>query len=61
VRTGDNADSREDEVVWTFEPDIVYSALEYLMARVGAEHPDHASDIRNCRAHFDAEGHVDCN
>jgi diguanylate cyclase (GGDEF)-like protein len=29
----------EDEVVWTFEPDIVYSALEYLMARVSAEHP----------------------
>ena len=29
-----------DEVIWTFEPDIVYSALEYLMARVGAEHPD---------------------
>jgi diguanylate cyclase (GGDEF)-like protein len=28
-----------DEVIWTFEPDVVYSALEYLMARVGAEHP----------------------
>lgn len=27
----------EDEVIWTFEPDIVYSALEYLMARVTAE------------------------
>jgi diguanylate cyclase (GGDEF)-like protein len=25
------------QVVWTFEPDIVYSALEYLMARVTAE------------------------
>ena len=25
-------------MVWTFEPDIVYSALEYLMARVTAEH-----------------------
>ena len=31
-----------DEVFWTFEPDIVFSALEYLMARVGAEHPYHA-------------------
>jgi len=30
-----------DEVIWTFEPDIVYSALEYLMARVSAEHPYH--------------------
>ena len=35
--------SGDDEVVWTFEPDIVYSALEYLMARVRAEHPYHAS------------------
>ena len=26
-----------DKVIWTFEPDIVYSALEYLMARVNAE------------------------
>jgi diguanylate cyclase (GGDEF)-like protein len=26
-----------DEVIWSFEPDIVYSALEYLMARVTAE------------------------
>ena len=26
-----------DRVVWTFEPDVVYSALEYLMARVHAE------------------------
>jgi diguanylate cyclase (GGDEF)-like protein len=32
-----------DEVIWTFEPDVVYSALEYLMARVGAEHPYHAA------------------
>ena len=31
------------EVIWTFEPDIVYSALEYLMARVTAEHPFQAS------------------
>jgi diguanylate cyclase (GGDEF)-like protein len=34
-----------DEVFWTFEPDIVYSALEYLMARVGAEHPYHATAL----------------
>ena len=32
-----------DEVVWTFEPDVVYSALEYLMARVSAEHPYQAT------------------
>ena len=31
-------DSSRDLVIWTFEPDIVYSALEYLMARVTAEH-----------------------
>jgi len=38
-----NGRAGEDEVVWTFDPDIVYSALEYLMARVSAEHPYHAS------------------
>jgi diguanylate cyclase (GGDEF)-like protein len=34
-----------DEVFWTFDPDIVYSALEYLMARVGAQHPYHAAEF----------------
>jgi diguanylate cyclase (GGDEF)-like protein len=38
-----NAETAEDEVVWTFEPDVVYSALEYLQARVRAEHPFYAS------------------
>ena len=35
------------EVLWTFEPDVVYSALEYLMARVGAEHPYHATEFES--------------
>ncbi|HVS82593.1 MAG TPA: diguanylate cyclase [Pyrinomonadaceae bacterium] len=38
VRGRTNDGSGGDEVVWTFEPDTVYSALEYLMARVSAEH-----------------------
>lgn len=41
--TADDGTTAEDEVVWTFEPDVVYSALEYLMARVRAEHPYHAN------------------
>lgn len=36
-----------DLVVWTFEPDVVYSALEYLMARITAEYPTHASEFEN--------------
>ncbi len=44
VRTSDK-ETGEDEVVWTFEPDVVYSALEYLQARVRAEHPYHASNF----------------
>lgn len=32
-----------DDVIWSFEPDVVYSALEYLMARVSAQHPYQAS------------------
>ena len=43
VRGRDSNGRAEDEVVWTFEPDIVYSALEYLMARVSAEHPYQAA------------------
>ena len=38
----ETTDTDSVQVVWTFEPDIVYSALEYLMARVTAEHPFHA-------------------
>jgi diguanylate cyclase (GGDEF)-like protein len=34
-----------DEVIWTFEPDVVYTALEYLMARVMAERPLQAADF----------------
>lgn len=41
-----------DEVIWTFEPDVVYSALEYLMARVTAERPFQAAAfataVRKC-------------
>ena len=36
-----------DLVIWTFEPDVVYSALEYLMARVTAEHPFHSIAFSN--------------
>lgn len=38
VHNVDEEDASRDMVIWTFEPDIVYSALEYLMARVTAEH-----------------------
>ncbi|MET0646097.1 MAG: sensor domain-containing diguanylate cyclase [Pyrinomonadaceae bacterium] len=45
-------ESAGDEVIWSFEPDIVYSALEYLMARVTAELPSHAhlfsKAVRTC-------------
>jgi len=34
-------------MVWTFEPDVVYSALEYLMARVTAENSFHAATFAN--------------
>lgn len=36
---------RGTEVIWTFDPDIVYSALEYLMARVTAEFPEHSAEF----------------
>ena len=42
VHNAHDADIARDLVIWTFEPDVVYSALEYLMARVTAEHSFHA-------------------
>ena len=47
VRSGNQDNMGEDEVVWSFEPDVVYSALEYLQARVRAEHPYHSSVFSN--------------
>lgn len=37
VHRGDDGEDDGDDVIWTFEPDIVYSALEFLMARLKAE------------------------
>jgi diguanylate cyclase (GGDEF)-like protein len=45
VRGTSNNSAAGDEVIWTFEPDVVYSALEFLMARVGAEHPSQAQSF----------------
>ena len=42
-----DSDGSGDLVVWTFEPDVVYSALEYLMARITAEHSFHAASFAN--------------
>lgn len=47
VHNPDDEDSSRDLVFWTFEPDVVYSALEYLMARVTAEHPFHSKAFAN--------------
>ena len=51
-REDDASEAGGDQVIWTFEPDIVYSALEYLMARVTAEHPSQSSlfslAVRTC-------------
>ncbi len=47
VHNPEDEDSSRDLVFWTFEPDVVYSALEYLMARVTAEHPFHSKAFAN--------------
>ena len=43
VKNEDNDDPSRDLVIWTFQPDVVYSALEYLMSRVTAEHSFYAN------------------
>ncbi len=47
VHNADEEDTSRDLVIWTFEPDVVYSALEYLMARVTAEHSFHSRAFAN--------------
>ena len=47
VHSADEEDVSRDLVIWTFEPDVVYSALEYLMARVTAEHSFHSNAFAN--------------
>ena len=47
LQQDDSDCSTSDDVIWTFEPDIVYSALEYLMARVTAERPFQAAAFSN--------------
>src|SRR5882672_209657 len=47
VHSADEEDNSRDIVIWTFEPDVVYSALEYLMARVTAEHSFHSDAFAN--------------
>lgn len=34
-------DSTAYEVVWTFDPNVVFTAVEYLMARFGVQQPEH--------------------
>ncbi|HEX9424114.1 MAG TPA: sensor domain-containing diguanylate cyclase [Pyrinomonadaceae bacterium] len=47
VHNAGEEDTSRDMVIWTFEPDVVYSALEYLMARVTAEHQFHSDAFAN--------------
>ncbi|HXD29612.1 MAG TPA: sensor domain-containing diguanylate cyclase [Pyrinomonadaceae bacterium] len=49
--THDLSQGADLEAVWTFEPDIVYSALEYLMARMVAECPEHAAAFSDAVRH----------
>jgi diguanylate cyclase (GGDEF)-like protein len=41
------AETGAESVIWTFQPDIVYSGLEYLMARAAAEYPNEAEAFKN--------------
>ena len=33
------------QVIYTFDPDVIYTALEYLQARITAQHPAHAENL----------------
>lgn len=36
--TGSDLEAADREVMWSFDPNLVYTALEYMMARVQAQH-----------------------
>jgi diguanylate cyclase (GGDEF)-like protein len=40
-----DSDDAGDLVVWTFDPEVVYTALQLLMTRVTSEHPLHAASF----------------
>jgi diguanylate cyclase (GGDEF)-like protein len=40
---GTDVEAADREMVWSFDPNVVYTALEYMTARVGAFHPDERS------------------
>lgn len=39
VRGGTKGHTRAYDMVWTFDPNVVFTAIEYLMARVGVQAP----------------------
>lgn len=41
----DRSTSDSGDLVWTFEPEIVFTALEHLMGRIKAEYPAHAASF----------------
>jgi diguanylate cyclase (GGDEF)-like protein len=48
VADGDNVgEGNAFEMVWTFDPNVVYTALEYLVARVSAQHRDDAREFES--------------
>ncbi len=40
-----DSDALPYEMVWSFEPNVVYTALEYLLARVAAQHREHEAQF----------------
>lgn len=40
LATRDDRNSTAYDVVWTFDPNVVFTAIEYLMARFGVQRPD---------------------
>jgi diguanylate cyclase (GGDEF)-like protein len=47
---GGESDGTSYEMVWSFEPNVVFTALEYLHARVAAQHREHeAQFVRHLR------------
>lgn len=57
VHNADEEDTSRDLVIWTFEPDVVYSALEYLMKPSDRRAFVSLTSFCECSARVDAESY----
>lgn len=47
TENGENGHLKTYQMIWTFDPNVVFTAIEYLMARIGVRKPDERLSFEN--------------